>query len=62
MAQAKGKAGITVLAIRKANGTFVPNPPDEDIIEESDRLIVIGTKHRLAALEKILTGKKRGKK
>jgi voltage-gated potassium channel len=62
MAQAKDKIGITVLAIRKANGTLIPNPPEEDIIEEGDRLIVIGTKQRLAGLEKILTGKKRGKK
>jgi voltage-gated potassium channel len=62
MGQARSKAGITVLAIRKANGTFVANPPEEDVIEEGDKLIVIGTKQRLAALEKILTGKKRGKK
>jgi voltage-gated potassium channel len=60
--QAKGKAGFTVLAMRKANGTLVANPPEEDIIEEGDHLIVIGTKQRLSALEKILTGKKRGKK
>ncbi len=62
MAQAKSKAGITVLALRRADGTLVPNPPDEGIIEEGDRLIVIGTNRRMAALEKILTGKKRGKK
>ncbi|MGD9117206.1 MAG: potassium channel protein [Dehalococcoidia bacterium] len=62
MGQARSKVGITVLAVRKANGTLIPNPPDEDIIEEGDRLIVIGTKQRLATLEKILTGKKRGKK
>jgi voltage-gated potassium channel len=62
MAQAKEKAGITVLALRRKDGTLVPNPPDEGIIEEGDRLIVIGTKKRLGALEKILTGKKRGKK
>jgi len=60
--QAKGRAGITVLATRKQDGTLLPNPPDEGIIEEGDRLIVIGTRKRLAALEKILTGKKRGKK
>lgn len=60
--QAKSKAGITVLAMRKQSGMLVPNPPDEDIIEEGDRLIVIGTKQRLSALEKILIRKKRGKK
>jgi voltage-gated potassium channel len=62
MGQAKGRAGITALAMRKQDGTLIANPPDEDLIEEGDRLIVIGTKQRLAALEKILTGKKRGKK
>ncbi len=60
--QAKGKASITVLAMRKEDGTLIANPPDEGIIEEGDRLIVIGTKQRLGTLEKILTGKKRGKK
>jgi voltage-gated potassium channel len=62
MGQAKGKVGITVLAMRKEDGTLIPNPPDEGIIGERDRLIVIGTKQHLAALEKILEGKKRGKK
>jgi voltage-gated potassium channel len=62
MGQAKGRIGITALAMRKQDGTLIANPPDEDLIEEGDRLIVIGTKQRLAALEKILTGKKRGKK
>jgi len=60
--QAKGRAGITALATRKQDGTLIANPPDEGIIEEGDRLIVIGTKQRLATLEKFLTGKKRGKK
>jgi voltage-gated potassium channel len=62
MGQAKSKVGITVLAIRKANGTLVANPPEEDVIEEGDKLIVIGTKQRLTGLEKILTGKERGRK
>jgi voltage-gated potassium channel len=62
MGQAKGRVGITVLATRRENGTLIANPPDEGIIEEGDRLIVIGTKQRLAALEKILAVKKRGKK
>ena len=62
MGQAKARAGITALARRKEDGTLIANPPDESVIEEGDRLIVIGTKQRLAALEKILAGKKRGKK
>lgn len=62
MAQAKGQVGITVLATRKQSGKLIPNPPDADIIEQGDQLIIIGTKERLAALEKTLDGKKRGKK
>jgi voltage-gated potassium channel len=62
MGQAKGKDGVTVLAMRKQSGKLIANPADEEVIEEGDRLILIGTKQRLAALEKILTGKKRGKK
>jgi len=62
MEQAKGRVGITALAMRKEDGTLIANPPDEEIIEVGDRLIVIGTKQRLSALERILEGKKRGQK
>jgi voltage-gated potassium channel len=57
MEQARSKVGITVLAMRKKGGKLLPNPPGEEIIEEGDRLIVIGTKKRLAALESIFEGK-----
>jgi len=57
MEQARSKIGITVLAMRKKGGKLLPNPPGEEIIEEGDRLIVIGTKKRLAALESIFEGK-----
>jgi voltage-gated potassium channel len=62
MGQAKSKVGITVLAIRKQSGKLIDNPSDEEVIEDGDRLIIIGTKQSLSALEKILTGKERGKK
>ena len=42
--------------MRKKSGKLVANPPDGEIIEEGDRLIVIGTKERLAALEKTFEG------
>lgn len=48
---ARSKTGITVLAMRKKSGKLLANPPDEETIEDGDRLIVIGTKKRLAALE-----------
>jgi voltage-gated potassium channel len=57
MAQARSQDGITVLAMRKKGGKLLANPPGEEIIEEGDRLIVIGTKKRLAALESIFEGK-----
>jgi voltage-gated potassium channel len=58
MEQARSKVGVTVLAMRKKNGKLLANPPGEETIEEGDRLIVIGTKKRLAALESLFEGKK----
>ncbi len=55
---ARGETGITVLAIRKKSGKLLPNPSDEETIEDGDQLIVIGTKERLAALEEVLQGSK----
>jgi len=57
MEKARSQVGITVLATRKKNGKLLANPPGEEIIEDGDRLIVIGTRKRLAALESILEGK-----
>ena len=59
MAQARSQVGITVLAMRKKSGKLIANPPGEEIIEDGDRLIVIGTKQRLAALERIFEGRKK---
>jgi voltage-gated potassium channel len=49
--------GITVLAMRKKSGKLLANPRGEEVIRDGDRLIVIGTKQRLAALESIFEGK-----
>jgi voltage-gated potassium channel len=57
MEQARSQNGITVLAMRKKSGKLLANPPGEETIEDGDRLIVIGTKQRLAALETIFEGK-----
>ncbi len=59
IAQARSQDGITVLAMRKKSGKLIPNPPGEEVIEEDDRLIVIGTKERLAALQRLFEGKKK---
>ncbi len=57
---ARGQIGVTVLAMRKKTGKLLANPPDEVTIEDGDRLIVIGTKKRLAALEEAFEGGKAG--
>ena len=59
MEQAQNQIGVTVLAIRKKNDEFITNPSGEKTIEDGDRLIVIGTKERLAAVESIFEGKKK---
>jgi len=51
---ARSETGITILAMRRKTGKLLANPPDEEIIEDGDRLIVIGTRRRLAALEELL--------
>ena len=50
---ARNQTGIAILAIHKKN-RLVPNPADEETIAANDRLIVIGTKQQLVALEKVL--------
>jgi voltage-gated potassium channel len=57
MEQVRSRVGITVLAMRKRSGKLMANPPGEETIGDGDRLIVIGTKERLAALESIFEGK-----
>jgi voltage-gated potassium channel len=53
---ARSKVGITVLAMRKKAGKLLANPPDEETIEDGDRLIVIGTKKKLTAVEEAFEG------
>jgi voltage-gated potassium channel len=57
MKHVREQDGITVLAMRKKSGKLLANPPGEEVIRDGDRLIVIGTKQRLAALESIFEGK-----
>ncbi len=42
--------GITILAMEKKDGGLLLNPPDEQMIDVDDRLVVIGAKSRLATL------------
>jgi len=55
---ARSETGITILAIRKKGGRLIANPPEDKTIENGDRLIVIGTKKQLAALEEKCEGVK----
>lgn len=55
---ARSETGIAALAMRKKNDKLLLNPSDEEIIEDGDQLIVIGTKQQLAALEEALEGGK----
>ena len=49
-AQLRDRTGALVLAIRRPDGEFVPNPLPEDVIEAGDVLISVGTAEQLAAL------------
>ena len=52
---ARVKTGITILAVRKKkDDTLITNPSEEEIIEEGDQIIVIGTMNQLASLEEAL--------
>lgn len=49
--EARDRTNVAILAMQKKDDRLIPNPPDEETIEKGDRLIVIGTKKRLATLE-----------
>ena len=51
---ARDETGITTLAMWKKGGKLIPNPADEETIEEGDQLVVIGTGKQLAILEEAL--------
>jgi len=47
-----------VLAINKTNGKLVANPSADMAVEPGDRLIIMGTREQLAAMEKVCEGAK----
>ncbi len=59
MEEARSQVGITILAMRKQSGKLIANPPGEELIEDGDRLIVIGTKQHLAAIESVFEGRRK---
>jgi voltage-gated potassium channel len=52
--QVRRDLGVIVLAIRKAGGEMIFNPPAEAVIEAGDFLIVMGEHHNLRKLETLL--------
>ncbi|MCW5981263.1 MAG: potassium channel protein [Bryobacteraceae bacterium] len=46
--------GVIVLAIRKAAGTMLFNPPADAVIESGDHLVVMGSVDHLRALEQLM--------
>jgi len=49
--ETRQRTKAAILAISKESGKLVANPPGEETIESGDRLITLGTKQQLAALE-----------
>ncbi len=45
--------GITILANWKKEGTFLPNPSDDEPMSEGDRLVVVGSAKSLEQLERV---------
>jgi len=50
---ARRSTGAAIMAVIRKNGKLLVPPTEDDIIQEEDRLIVIGTKKRLTVLEDI---------
>lgn len=53
--QIRRELGVIVLAIRKADGKMIFNPPADAAVERSDHLIVMGEPDNLRKLETLLT-------
>jgi voltage-gated potassium channel len=53
--QVRRELGVIVLAIRKADGQMLFNPPADAVIEADDYLIVMGEHQALRRLEQLLT-------
>jgi voltage-gated potassium channel len=50
----RDRTRVSVLAVQKKGRTLNPNPTGEEVVEEGDKLIVIGTKAQLGSLEEAL--------
>ncbi len=48
------EAGVMVVAIKRASGALVPNPPADEVIADGDVLIVLGVPEQLPRAEKMV--------
>ncbi len=56
--QLRRDLGVIVLAIRKAGGEMVFNPPAEAVLEGGDYLVVMGEHGNVRKLEPLLAGER----
>ena len=56
--QLRKEVGVIVMAIRKADGAMMFNPPAETAVGGGDYLIVMGRPDNLRALETLLAGRR----
>ncbi len=54
--ETRRRTNAAILAISRTGGKLLANPPGEEVIETGDRLITIGTKEQLTALENMCEG------
>ena len=54
--QVRQQFGVIIVAIKKATGKMIFNPPGEAVMEAGDILIVLGNRDQLAELEKLAKG------
>ncbi|WP_022852395.1 potassium channel family protein [Thermodesulfatator atlanticus] len=57
--QIKQISGVIVLAIKKATGEMIFNPPPEYVFEAGDVVVALGDRKGLARLEELASGQKR---
>lgn len=55
---ANRKTGVSVLAIHKAGGKAVINPLGDTVLEEGDRLIIMGTEEKIKQVEHLFSSKR----
>ncbi len=49
--EARRGGDVNILAMWKKDGRFIASPPDDTVLEQGDRLVVIGSPRALAALD-----------